>query len=196
MDLWIWSILLLGIGLGIVVVEFFVPSGGVLAVFAGLSLIAAIVVAFMTSLKFGVGMLSAVAILLPGVLAAAIYAWPHTRFGQRMLVKPPASEEEILPDMDLRRHLLSLVGKRGVARSKMLPAGIVNIEGRTYDAISDGMPVDQGQGIEVVTVKMNRLEVRPVEGEPIVLRPAPPLVDPLSRPASSLGLESLDEPLK
>jgi membrane-bound ClpP family serine protease len=195
MDLWIWSILLLGIGLGIVVVEFFIPSGGVLAVFAGLSLLGAIILAFMTSLKFGVGMLSAVAILLPGILSAAIYVWPHTRFGQRMLVQPPTSDEEILPDFELRRHLLSLVGKRGVARSMMLPSGIVMIDGRSYDAISDGMPVEQGQGIEVVAVKMNRLEVRPVEGEPIVLRPAPPLVDPLSRPASSLGLESLDEPL-
>jgi len=200
MDLWIWSILLLCIGLGIVVVEFFVPSGGILAVFSGLSLIGAIVLAFMTSLRFGVGVLSAIAILLPAVLATAIYTWPHTRFGRRMLVQPPTSDEEILPDVELRRHLLSLVGKRGVARSMMLPSGIVLIEGRTYDAIGDGMPVEQGQGIEVVSVKMNRLEVRPVDGEPMVLRPAQPsldpLGDPLSRPIASLGLESFDEPLK
>lgn len=193
MDLWIWSILLLAIGLGIVVVEFFVPSGGVLAIFASLSLLGALILAFLTSFTFGVGMMTAIAVLLPGLISAAIYVWPHTRFGQRMLVQPPTSDEEILPDVELRRHLLSLVGKRGVARSKMLPSGIVAVEGRSYDAVSEGMPVELGQAIEVVAVKMNRLEVRLADDRPPAARLTASSTDPLSRPIASLGLESLDE---
>jgi membrane-bound ClpP family serine protease len=194
MDLWIWSIALLCLGLAIVAIEMFVPSGGILAVFAGMTLVAAIVLAFMSSFKFGVGMLAAVAVLVPGLLSIMIYTWPHTRFGRRMLVQPPTSDEQILPDLDLRRHLTSLIGKRGTARSMMLPSGIVVIEGRMYDAVSDGMPVEMGQEIEAVAVKMNRLEVRPVNGEPLVMRPSQPPLDPLARPISQLGLESWQDP--
>lgn len=193
MELWVWSLILLVIGLGIVAVEIFIPSGGVLAVFAGLSFVGSLILAFMSGPAFVVGMMAAMAVLVPGILGLAIYIWPHTRVGQRMLVQPPTSDEEILPDVELRRHLASLVGRRGVARCKMLPSGIVAIDGRSYDAVSDGMPVDEGQAIEVIAVRMNRLEVRPLhEAELLAADPTPH--DPLSRPIASLGLESLHDP--
>ena len=46
MDALLWSILLLLLGLALIALEVFVPSGGVLGVLAALALIASIVVAF------------------------------------------------------------------------------------------------------------------------------------------------------
>ena len=47
MDATTWALLLLVLGLVFLVLEFFIPSGGALAVLCALSLLAAIVVGFM-----------------------------------------------------------------------------------------------------------------------------------------------------
>ena len=49
----------------------------------------------------------------------------------------------------------------------MPPSGQVQIEGRKYDAISQGAPVDAGDRIEVVAIKTRKILVRKVgEDEP------------------------------
>lgn len=188
MELWVASIILLLVGLGIVVVELFVPSGGLLAVLSGLTLLSAVVVAFLSSPTMGIVILTAIALLLPTMFGVGVRVWPHTAFGRRMLAPPPATEEEILPDLEIRRHLQSLIGKRGRALSKMLPSGDVRIDGRVYDAMSDGMPVEPGELVEVTAVKMNRIEVRRVERE----SPPSDPTDPLARPLEAFGLDPLD----
>jgi hypothetical protein len=43
----------------------------------------------------------------------------------------------------------------------MLPSGLVLIDGKSYDAVSDGMAIEPGQAIIVVSVSTQRLVVRP-----------------------------------
>jgi hypothetical protein len=42
----------------------------------------------------------------------------------------------------------------------MLPSGLIRIDGRSYDASSEGMPIEAGQRVKVVDVQTNRLVVR------------------------------------
>ena len=87
-----------------------------------------------------------------------------------------------------------MVGKVGTARTPMLPSGAISIDGRTIDAVSQGLAIDPGARVVVVEVKANRVVVRPAaDGE----RPSGPkgVEDVLSQPLDALGLDPLDDPL-
>jgi membrane-bound ClpP family serine protease len=191
MEPWVWSVLLLLAGITIVGIEMFVPSGGVLAVMAGLCFVGSIVVAFMESLQTGVIMLGATTLAVPIVIAVAVQWWPHTPIGKRMLIQPPENPDELLPDNEEFRGLKALVGQRGRSTSKMLPGGTVKIDRRDYEAMTLGMPIDENVPVEVVEVRMNRLVVRPCEAsdESQTAATTTKSDDLLSRPIDTLGLE-------
>ena len=192
MDPLFWPILLLVVGLGLIVLEFFVPSGSVLSIVAAVSVIAGIVLAFMASATYGVVMLGVTTVLIPTILAAAVRWWPHTPIGRMVLLTPPENPDEMLPDTEAYRGLTGLIGQMGTAKTKMLPSGTIMIEGRNYDAISEGMPIEPRQLIQVVDVRTNRIVVRPAEGELPSEEEASD--DILSQPIDSLGLDDIDQP--
>lgn len=164
MDYFTWSLILLGIGLLCLVLEFFIPSSGMLGVLCVLSLIGAIVLGFMSGTTTGAAMLLGVLICVPAFLFAAIHFWPTTSFGKMILNEPPSDSDEVLPETYSYRGLRELVGKRGTAKSLMLPGGIVQVEGKNYDAISEGTPIEAGQRVLVVQISTQRLVVRADDG--------------------------------
>lgn len=209
MEYWIWSIVLLAIGLGIVFLELFIPSGGVLGVVAAGAIVASLVVAFMSGIKFGVTMTLVTSVLVPLALMSALKWWPHTPLGRRILVTPSECEDDVLPETDLRYELRAMIGKCGVAKTKMMPSGMVIIDGQTFDAVGDGMAIEPGQVVKIVGVDMNRLEVRlsdstrpgttspaaPQATNPTVIRTTNQSADDvLARPLESFGLEPIDDP--
>jgi membrane-bound ClpP family serine protease len=60
--------------------------------------------------------------------------------------------------------LAAQVGKQGVAKRLMAPSGQVQIEGRSYEAASEGPAIEAGQAVVVVKVATRRLVVRAVTG--------------------------------
>jgi membrane-bound serine protease (ClpP class) len=54
----------------------------------------------------------------------------------------------------------SFVGKRGIARTTLRPAGKVEIEGRRYDVVTEGAMVDEGTAVVVVSADGARIVVR------------------------------------
>ena len=134
---------------------------------------------------------SAAVLATPTVVILLLKWWPHTPIGRRVLLQVPSSED-VVPDSPKRRELQSLVGKVGRARSVMLPSGAVEIEGQVIDAVSEGMPIDPGQNVEVVEVRGTRVVVRPSEEQPT--RPDTPAApgdkkDLLSEPIDDLGID-------
>lgn len=187
----VWAALLLLIGLGLVMLEVFVPSGGVIGFLSIASVLAAVALAFYRGAWYGLSFLGAAVIAVPIVLAAALRWWPETPIGRRVLLEAPTSEE-VLPDSDQRRSLKSLVGRVGEAKSLMLPSGSVLIDGRTVDALSEGVAIEKGQWVQVVEVRGTRVVVRPTDRSP-----SPPAApdETLSQPIDSLGLDPFDDPL-
>lgn len=189
LDPLIWSILLMLVGCVVLVLEVFIPSGGLLSVLSTLAFVGAIFIAFQRGPVTGFTFVMTTIVLVPLVLVAAFHYWPKTRFGKAFLGELP-TEAEVLPD-DPRRELL---GHVGVTRSKMLPSGAVEIEGQMVDAITQGKPIEPGQYVVVTEVRANRVVVRPAkenERPGQVRRPE----DLLSRPIEELGIESLEDPL-
>ena len=73
----------------------------------------------------------------------------------------------------------------------MLPGGVVVVDGRTADAVSEGMAIEPGQRVRVIKVQANRLVVRPVEDE----TPTETAENPLERPIDSILGDAFQEPL-
>jgi len=152
---------LLLVGLIFLVLEFFVPSAGALGTLCALSLLAAIVVGFMAGPWTGATILAIEAVVVPAALAAAVKWWPETPIGRMILIPLPKSPDEYLPETENYRGLKDLVGQRGTARGLMLPSGTVQIDGKSYDAVSEGVPIEAGQTVLVVSISTQRLVVRP-----------------------------------
>src|SRR3954465_11025346 len=136
-----WSLLLLALGLIFLVLEFLIPSGGALAVMCALSFLAAIVVVLVAGPTPGTIVLLTVCIIVPTATAAAVRWWPDTPIGKLILVQRPRTADEVLPETVAYRGLKELVGRRGKSKGLMVPSGTVVIEGKTYDAVSEGMPI-------------------------------------------------------
>lgn len=184
-----WCTILFVLGCAFVVFEVFVPSGGILGFLAGTFIIGSVIMAFYYgSATTGATFLIVAVIGVPVLIGLAFKYWPHTPMGRAFLGELP-DEEEVAPH-DFRRDL---VGKTGVARSKMLPSGAIEVEGNMYDAVTRGVAIEPGQRVVVCEVKGNRVVVRQAAEDE---RPTPRSSDDvLSRPIDELGIESLDDPL-
>jgi membrane-bound serine protease (ClpP class) len=190
MDPLAWSALLLLLGLLLVMVEVFIPSGGVLGFLSITALVAGVILAFYhRGAEVGFLFLTVTAVALPVTLMMAFRWWPKTPMGRRILLDVPTSEE-VLPDSPERRWLRQMVGRLGVAKSLMLPSGAIEVDGHTIDALTEGTPIEAGQRVRVIAVRGNRVLVRVADDQ----TPAE-TDDVLSQPIDFLGLESLEDPL-
>ena len=187
-----WAILLLLIGCVLVVLEVFIPSGGIISILAGVAFITSILVAFWegptTGPTTGLVFVGITIFAVPTLVILAFKYWPKTRMGKAFLGELPR-ENEVVPE-DPRRALL---GRVGVARSKMLPSGAVEIDGQMVDAVSQGQAIEPGAYVVVVEVRANRVVVRSAGKDQRPSHPNPK--DILSRPIDELGIESLDDPM-
>jgi membrane-bound ClpP family serine protease len=193
MDAFIWPLALILLGVLLLVLELFVPSGGALGIFAGIAFVAAVCVGYYENPYVGTSSLVAIAILLPVFFATFTHWWPKTPIGRRILLRRTPDEEAALNSDDLEQTLRLLVGKRGRAKTKMLPSGAVVIEGQTYDATTEGLAIDAGQPVEVIAQRLHRLVVRPVEND-ATPRPETP-ENLLAKPADEFGIDPFEDPL-
>ncbi|MGA2255644.1 MAG: NfeD family protein [Thermoguttaceae bacterium] len=190
MDIWICPILLLSLGLGLAFLEIFFPTAGILAFFSGSALLGAILLGFRSGTTVGLTITSAAVIGVPCLIGLGFRWWPHTYFGKQVLLDAPRAED-VLPDEAQRRQLKSLVGRIGRAKCRMLPSGVVSVDGQTLDATSEGMVIESGQTVRVIKIEANRLVVRAIEGE----IPTPTAENPLERPIDSIATDPFGEQL-
>ena len=184
------SLLLVLAGFACIFLELLIPSAGIIALVSGTLLVSGIVVGFTAGTVPGFVILTVTIIALPIVIIMLIQIWPNTPIGRRIFIALP-NKEDVEPDPAIKESLDSLIGKHGVARSKLLPAGGITIEGVHYDAVSGVLPIDQDQKVTVVAVRANRIFVRPM------IKASPEATESsLEQSIESLGLESLDDPLE
>ena len=191
MDPLVWAVILMVLGLALVMLEIFIPSGGILGFLAVCSIFGSIFVAFSGggSTRGFVFVLIAL-VGLPTAVVLALKWLPNTPIGRRLLLRVP-DEDEVLPEDDPRDHLSELIGHTGISRTVMLPGGTVKIGNETHEAVSESGSIDQGDTVQVVQVRNNRLVVRKAAA------PAPPENpdDILSQPIDQMGIDPFDEPL-
>lgn len=182
-----WITALVALGLALVILEVFVPSGGVLGFFSVLAIVAGVVMAFVQQgPAVGMLVLAATVVAVPIALAVAFRIFPLTPLGRRVIAAPP-DRGAVVPDAERRDLLRSLMGNAGRATSDLLPWGEVEVDGATYEAMSESGPISSGCEVEVVGVQAGGLVVRGVVSPPPTTGSAPP-----SRAALEESLETFD----
>ncbi|MFK7760384.1 MAG: NfeD family protein [Phycisphaerales bacterium] len=161
------TLLMAGIGLILLaallmVIEAFVPSGGIIGVAAGVVAIAGVVLLFRYDPTWGV-----IGLLVSVILGPMIFFWslkmlPNTPMGKVMFGD---SDEDIAAKRDhdnshWREERNALMEQTGTALTDLHPVGIVQINDKRHDAIAKGPIIDKGTPIRVVSVTGMQIEVR------------------------------------
>lgn len=168
MDYSVWAFLLLAVGLTLLVAEVFIPSGGVIAILAALSLVGALICAanawWTSSPGYFWGFAALTALLLPVSLIGAFYLWPNTALGRKAILEAPAPHE-VASFIEEEERYGAMVGKNGTTVTALNPAGIVRIDGHRVHCLSEGMILEPGEPVRVISAKGNRVVVRRVTAD-------------------------------
>ncbi|QDT04456.1 hypothetical protein K227x_28470 [Rubripirellula lacrimiformis] len=194
----LYSVLLLLLFYLLLVGEFLLPTGGLMGFAAVAALISMLVIAFSHSMAAGVTMSIIVLISSPILMFGLVRIWPHTPIGRRMLNRRPG-ELASPPTARTTRSgipLDKLVGRTGIAKSDLLPSGMILIDGEKLDACSIGMPIEAGHSVIVTRFVAGRIQVRRLTEEEQQSAATDSIGDsmvvPQSPPSLEQSLESLD----
>lgn len=172
MDYSHFALLLLALGLALLAAEIFIPSGGTILIAAlgalGASLWCAWHAWWTSDPTLWWTYLTALVLLIPISIAAALYIVPRTPWGRRIFLEGP-SPDEVDPSTRERAQLEHLIGRRGQTVTLLNPGGLVRIDGERMHCTSEGMMLDPGTDVEVVAVRGHHpvvREVPPAEGPP------------------------------
>jgi len=187
-----YSILALLVFYILLVGEFLLPTGGLLGVMAAASLITAVTLAFNFSTMAGIAVSCFIAISSPFFILFLIRIWPNTPVGKRMLnLKVGQTTEPPVKTTSSGTPLDELIGQHGVAKTNLLPSGLVLIGGEKVDAVSTGMPIDAGRPILVVRIETGHVQVRELSDEEMSSDNSPVPTSPslLEDPLDSFEIE-------
>ena len=162
-SLLLWGLGLLAVALLLVVVEVFVPSGGLIALVSASCAIAGVVCLFRVSTAWGVVGVATVMVLGPAAMLFALKVWPSTPIGRRLILGDRTDEEiaqEKLRELRERDTLKALVGAEGLALTDLRPVGTVQIGPTRYEALSEGKIVPAGTRVRVTAAQDNQIRVR------------------------------------
>lgn len=179
--------------------EFMVPSAGLLGIGAAMAAVAALFLAYTESISTGFAMTGIAALGVPVIFLTAIRVWPHTPIGRRILNLPPIDESAAGDSGNVRDNpYRDLIGKVGRARTNLLPSGLIEIDGRRYDAVAMGTVIDRDDAIEVINVEAGKIRVRKTERRPASIAESGIVADDATlagRSLEDLNLEDLGDPL-
>lgn len=182
----LYAILLLLLFFFLLVIEFFLPTGGMIGAAALATLIASVFIAFSHSMAAGLAVLAVAAITTPVIFFGMVQVWPHTPIGRRMLNRRPGEvSDRIVKRTSRGTPLQELVGRVGIAKTDLLPSGLVTIDSQKLDAVSMGMPIDAGSRVIVINTDGGKIHVRAAEAN----EPESAPTKPQSPPSLEFDLE-------
>ena len=164
------ALILLVTGLTVLFLELFIPSAGVLFAVSMVCIVSSVVVAFFVHPVLGLGLILvdiALACVLPGV---ALRIWAKTPMGRRMFLDAPATGTEKNPDSPIITSTdgfdyLTLMGETGITLTTLRPAGTTDFDGRRVDTVSEGVMIERGEQVRVVSVEGHRVVVRRLDDD-------------------------------
>ena len=134
---------LFGLALVLLLLEFVLPSAGVIAMLCGACLIAAIACFFMHSALWGFAALAFTLGGAPFAIGWGLRIWSTTPLARRAVL---STELEVAsPKQDSR------VGATGRALTDMRPIGRIEVDGVVLEAIAEGGFLEAGRAIRVVS---------------------------------------------
>ena len=159
-----WGLGLLAAALLLVVIEVFVPSGGLIAFISAGSAIAGVFCLFKVSPTWGLIGILCVVILGPLTFSFALRVWPSTPMGRKMMGEQTPEQIEAARQAELkeRERLASLIDAEGVVLTDLRPVGVVQIGGERFDALAESAFIRAGTKVKVTVVASNQIKVRAI----------------------------------
>lgn len=172
----IWTFGLFGLALLIVVLEVFLPSGGILGAVAFISAMAGVVFAFRGGGELaGLAALGVVMLSTPTIVWVLVKVFPSTPIGSRIILSDNLSEEELAQrERDRAAQasaLTGLIGAHGMAVTVLRPGGTVRIDGEDIEAFAETGMIEPETEVVVARVVGRQIRVRPVTGSASSARP-------------------------
>jgi len=160
----VWGLVLLGIAAFLGVVEFFIPSAGIIGICALLVAIAGVVCLWSYETAWGITGLLSVLVIAPTGTYFGFKVLPYTPMGKGLILSNPQpdSPEAIAGDAQVAQRA-ALVGQEGLAQTDLRPIGVVKIEGQRHDAVAESGYIPAGSSVRVVSADGIQLKVRQVE---------------------------------
>jgi len=155
------AVILMVVAFCLVVLEVFVPSGGLLTILSIVSVGTSLYFAFTQSTLTGALFMAVAIIGMPLVAYKMLKLFPKTGAGRRILLFGPKGHEEVATSSELK--LKQYAGKRGIAKSKLRPSGVAVFDGERVNVVSEGMIIEAGTPVDVIEVSGNRVVVRKIE---------------------------------
>ena len=137
-------------------VEMLLPTAGLLAGVGAALLLYSLVLALGGDVS-AIGVLLGAALLAAAVFALIVKRLPSSRLWRRLVRKDASTSRRGFVSAPPRE---SLVGKRGVVRTELRPAGTALIDGKPVDVVSEGAFLPKGTAVRVIAVEGMRVVVR------------------------------------
>lgn len=157
----VFAVLLYFACAALIVAEVFVPSGGLISIFALACLIGGVMIFFHHSTTAGWIGIGIAAIMIPSVLVIAYKMFPKTRFGKSVTLTPPERQQgDAIPDTP---ELKEFLGAVGVVLTPLRPVGMCDFSGQRVECVAESGYVDRGKKVKVIEVESTQLTVRIIE---------------------------------
>lgn len=156
------AIILLCIGLALLGIEFFIPSGGMIGIISVICIVASIFFAYRgwyeTSPRAFYAFVGFVVMMIPITVVGTLWIMPRTKLGKQVLLEAPTLED-VTPFSEEQAKLEKLIGKPGTTVTMLNPGGMVEVNGERFHCESPGLILDPNSEVEVIAVSGNRLVV-------------------------------------
>ncbi|MEM9414133.1 MAG: NfeD family protein [Planctomycetota bacterium] len=157
----IWAVVAFGLAILLVIVEAFMPSGGIIGAMAGVCAVIGIVLFFRVDTLWGMLSIAITLIALPFLIAGLIWVWPNTLFGRWVTLSDDPETEQSTPEADDREAETITVGTEGTALTDLRPVGACRLDGRRTDCIALAGVIPSGTSVRVVSVEGTTIKVKP-----------------------------------
>lgn len=159
MDSWLTIGVLYGLGLLLLLADFFLPSHGLLTLFSLGMLGVALYGTFQISQGAGLVAMGLLIVIVPTMLAAAVRCWHRTWVGRKISPPNPVlTAADRLPVQELE----GFVGRTGRSLTPLRPVGMCLFGDARVECLAEVSMIEAGVEVEGMRLADRTLVVRPV----------------------------------
>lgn len=148
------------VGYAAIVLEFFIPAGGLVGLTGIGSIIGGIVLIYKNyGNSLGLVFLIAALILTPVFIFIYFKYFPGSFIGKRLILFKDQKKEDGFVAHSASNYR-DLTGKTGLTTTMLRPAGTAMIDSKRYSVVTSGEYIEKNEKIEVIMVEGSRIVVR------------------------------------
>lgn len=155
----VFNICLALLGFGAIILEFFVPSAGIIGIVGTGCVITGIVFTYTNyGLMAGTIFLVACAVIGPFILFSYFKIFPKSFMGKRLILNNKMDKEKGFVSGESENYK-NLLNSKGVTETKLRPIGKALIGDKSYNVTTLGEFINKNTKIKVIQIEGNRIVV-------------------------------------